>query len=94
MSSASDDWKLKICEDEPGVIEIVGNREGLRFLAKVCVSLSDLSDEEAKTVANHHHFPEYAFHAERVRIKRLGTGGCFDGGYDRAEAVFSEGKDC
>ena len=56
MSSASDDWKLKICEDEPGVIEIVGNREGLRFLAKVCVSLSDLSDEEAKTAANHQIF--------------------------------------
>jgi hypothetical protein len=41
-----------------GKIEIMGNRRGLKFLGEVCLGLSELSDEEAKTAANHYHFEE------------------------------------
>jgi hypothetical protein len=71
MSSTSNEWKLKIAENKPGEVEIVGNREGLRFLAKVCASLSDLSDEEAKTAANHYHFAEFFGNLEEGSIKEL-----------------------
>ena len=71
MSTAEDEWKLKIVENKPGEIEIVGNREGLRFLAKVCMSLSDLSDEEAKTAANHYHFTEFFGNLEEGSTKEL-----------------------
>ena len=43
---------------EDGKIEIMGNRAGLKFLGEVCLGLSELSDEEAKTAANHYHFEE------------------------------------
>ena len=43
---------------EDGEIEIMGNRAGLKFLGEVCLGLSELSDEEAKTAANHYHFEE------------------------------------
>jgi len=71
MSQASGEWKLKIVEDEPGTIEIVGNREGLRFLARVCADLSDLSDDQAKTAANHYHFTEYFENLEQGSVKEL-----------------------
>jgi len=41
-----------------GKIEIMGNRAGLKFLGEVCLGLSELTDEEAKTPANHYHFEE------------------------------------
>ena len=43
---------------EDGKIEIMGNRAGLKFLGEVCLGLSEISDEEAKTPANHYHFEE------------------------------------
>lgn len=55
---SNDEAKIKILYED-GEIEIVGNREGLKFLAGVCSSLSELSDEEAKTAANHYHFADY-----------------------------------
>lgn len=71
MSSASNEWKMKIVEETPGALEIVGNREGLRFLGKICTSLSNLSDEDAKTAANHYHFAEFFGNLEQGSVKEL-----------------------
>jgi hypothetical protein len=51
--------KLRISRHEDG-FEVVGNREGLRDLAEVCLALSRLSMGEAQTAANHYHFADYA----------------------------------
>jgi len=39
----------------------VGNREGLRWLADVCLRLADLpeNDEQARKLGNHYHFSEH-----------------------------------
>jgi hypothetical protein len=50
--------RLKISKYDDG-FEIVGNREGLKGFAEVCLALSRLSDEEARTAANHYHFADY-----------------------------------
>jgi hypothetical protein len=52
--------KLKVYPYEDG-FEIVGNREGLRELAKVCLALADLpeDDEASKRLGNHYHFDEH-----------------------------------
>ncbi len=71
MDTDETEWKLKILENKPGEIEIVGNRAGLKFLANVCESLSDLSDEEAKTAANHYHFSEFFGNLEEGSTKEL-----------------------
>jgi len=55
--------KLKILYKN-GEIEIQGNREGLKDLGEICLALSELSDEEAKTAANHVHFADYMNNAE------------------------------
>lgn len=55
--------RLRISRYQDG-FEIVGNREGLRSLAEVCLALSRLSNEEAETAANHHHFADYMNSAE------------------------------
>ena len=55
--------KLKVYPYKDG-FEIAGNREGLQGLAEVCLALSRLSDEEAKTAANHYHFADYMNNAE------------------------------
>lgn len=47
-----------IVSNDNGEIEIMGNRGGLRYLGEICLRLSELSDEEAKTGANHYHFQE------------------------------------
>jgi hypothetical protein len=54
------DSKLKAYPHSDG-FEIVGNREGLRELARVCLALADLpeDDEEAKRLGNHYHFDEF-----------------------------------
>ncbi|MFQ5917750.1 MAG: hypothetical protein ACE5I0_08080 [Candidatus Binatia bacterium] len=60
--------KLKITYKN-GQVEIVGNREGLQLLAEVCMSLSELSDEEAKTTsASHYHFADYMNNAEKGSV--------------------------
>jgi hypothetical protein len=54
------DPKLKAYPFENG-FEIAGNREGLRELARVCLTLADLpeDDEEAKRLGNRYHFDEF-----------------------------------
>lgn len=57
-------YKLKVVRLESGEIEIIGNRAALRDLADVCRSLSELSDEEVTTAANHYHVADYMSNAE------------------------------
>lgn len=47
-----------------GEIEIVGNRDGLKWLADVCLSMSKITDQEANTPANHYHIADYMNNAE------------------------------
>ena len=51
-------YKLQIVPYQDG-FEIIGNREGLQWLADVCAGLSQLSLEEARTAANHYHLADY-----------------------------------
>lgn len=61
--------KVIVLKKEPALeIEIIGNRAGLKFLAEVCNSLSELSDEEAKTAANHYHIDRWMYNAEEGLI--------------------------
>jgi hypothetical protein len=53
-----------VCVSIPGELEIIGNQAGLRDLADVCRGLSELSDEDAKTAANHYHIADYMNNAE------------------------------
>ena len=62
-------YKLKVVRLESGEIEIVGNRAALRDLADVCRSLSELSDEEAKTAANHYHVADFMNNAEEGSLE-------------------------
>ena len=55
--------KLKITFRK-GEIEIAGNREGLRDLADICNGLSELSEEQANTPANHWHIADFMNTAE------------------------------
>ena len=48
----------KLVVNKNGKIEMMGNRSGPKFLGKVCLGLSELTDEEANTPANHYHFEE------------------------------------
>lgn len=64
-------YKLKIVRRESGEIEIVGNRAGLKDLSDVCKRLSDLSDEEAKTGANHYHIADYMNNAEEGSLEMI-----------------------
>ena len=50
--------KLKITFRK-GEIEIAGNREELRDLADICNGLSELSEEQANTPANHWHIADF-----------------------------------
>lgn len=59
-----DGYKLKVVLLESGELEIIGNRAGLKDLAEVCKGLSELTDEEAKTPANHYHIADYMNNAE------------------------------
>ena len=64
-------YKLKVVRLESGEIEIVGNRPGLRDLAEICKGLSDLSDEDAGTPANHYHIADYMNTAEEGSLELL-----------------------
>jgi hypothetical protein len=61
---SGDVYKLRIARSGNGEIEIVGNRAGLKELATVCRALSELSDREATTPANHYHLADYMNNAE------------------------------
>lgn len=49
---------------EKGEIVIKGNKDGLRHLADICQRLSELSDVDASTPANHYHFSSDMNNAE------------------------------
>lgn len=57
-------YKLKVVRLDGGEIELIGNRAGLRDLADVCQGLSELSDDQAKTAANHYHIADYMNNAD------------------------------
>jgi hypothetical protein len=59
--------KLKVHKYQDGV-EIVGNREGLRQLAEICLTLSNLAENDAGTAANHYHIADYMNNAEEGSI--------------------------
>jgi len=61
--------KLKIRPYEGG-FEVVGNREGLRGLAEICLRLAELpnNDEEAKKLGNHYHYADYMNNLEEGSI--------------------------
>ena len=48
-------YRLKVVRLDTGELEVIGNRAGLKDLAGVCQALSELSDDQAKTPANHYH---------------------------------------
>ena len=64
-------YKLKVVQSERGEIEIIANRAGLRDLADVCRALSELSDEEATTPANHYHIADYMSNAEEGSLELI-----------------------
>jgi hypothetical protein len=64
-------YKLKVVRLDDGGVEIVANRHGLKELAEVCRSLSELSDEEAKTAANHYHFADFMNNAEEGSLELI-----------------------
>jgi hypothetical protein len=68
---SQDQYKLKVVQTESGEIEIIGNRAGLKDLAEVCQSLSNLSDEQAKTPANHYHIADYMSNAEEGSLQLI-----------------------
>lgn len=61
--------KLKIQHYENG-FEIIGNREGLRGLADVCLQLANLpeDDEQAKALGNHYHYADYMNNLEEGSV--------------------------
>ena len=64
-------YKLKVIRLESGEIEIIGNRAGFKDLADVCQSLSELSDEEAKTAANHYHIADFMNNVEEGSLQLI-----------------------
>ena len=64
--------KIKV-EYKDGEVEIWGNRAGLAWLGELCLGLSRLSDEEARTPANHYHIAEYMNNAEAGSVPLLFT---------------------
>jgi hypothetical protein len=68
---SSEEYKLKVVRLESGEIEIVGNRAGLKDFADVCRKLSELSDEAAKTAANHYHVADYMNNAEAGSLELI-----------------------
>jgi hypothetical protein len=66
-----EEYKLKVVRLESGEIEIIGNRAGLKDLADICKSLSELSDEEAGTAANHYHIADYMNNAEEGSLELI-----------------------
>ena len=65
---SEEEEKLKITLEDNGEIRIAGNRAGLRFLARICNGLADMSDEEAKTGIGHWHLDEFMNTAEEGSV--------------------------
>lgn len=66
-----DDYRLRVIRLESGEIEIQANRAGLRDLAEVCKRLSELTDEQAATSANHYHIADYMNNAEEGSLELI-----------------------
>jgi hypothetical protein len=64
-------YRLKVVRLEGGELEVIGNRAGLKDLASVCQGLSELSDDEAKTPANHYHIADYMNNAEEGSLELI-----------------------
>lgn len=64
-------YKLKVVQSESGEIEIIANRAGLKDLAEVCRQLSELSDEEVRTPANHYHIADFMSNAEEGSLQLI-----------------------
>ena len=64
--------KLKV-EYKDREVEIWGNRAGLRDLGEICLGLSELTDEQATTAANHYHIDEHMGNAEPGSVSLLIT---------------------
>ena len=64
-------YSLKVVRLENGEIEIQANRAALRDLAKVCQGLSELTDDQAKTSANHYHIADYMNNAEEDSLELI-----------------------
>ena len=69
--SNREEYKLEVIRLESGEIEIVANRAGLKDLAEVCMRLSELSDVELKTAANHYHIADYMSNAEEGSLELI-----------------------
>ena len=67
----NESYKLKVRRLDSGEIEIVGNSGGLKDLAEVCLRLSELSDEDAKTGASHYHIADYMNNAEQGSLELI-----------------------
>jgi hypothetical protein len=66
-----DEYRLKVVRLKSGELEIIGNHAGLKDLADVCHKLSELSDEDAKTAANHYHIADYMNNAEEGSLELI-----------------------
>ncbi len=70
LSIGSPSLKERILRDEYKIypykdgFEIAADREALLWISEICQGLANLTDEEAKTGANHYHLDEYLGHAE------------------------------
>ena len=65
--------RVKIVVDAEGGVEILGNRAGMEALAEYCNALRGLSDEEAKTAANHFEIADYMNNAVEGSVPTLLT---------------------
>jgi hypothetical protein len=64
-----DNYRLKVVRLDSGHIEIQANRGGLRGLAEACLGLSELTDAQATTPANHYHIADYMSNAEEGSLE-------------------------
>jgi hypothetical protein len=55
---------LKQARDGSAEVDIIGNRAGLRALAAICAGLSELTNEQLLTPANHCHLDEWFWRTE------------------------------
>jgi hypothetical protein len=52
-------------------IEIAADKEGLKYLSDICLKLSNLSESEAMTPANHYHLLEGFRNLEKGSISTV-----------------------
>ena len=67
---ADDSFRLKVTL-EGGEVHVSASRAALKDLAETCLALSALSDEDAKTAANHVHYADYMNSADDGSIPMM-----------------------